>query len=163
MPSFCSVVLLGHLARDPELRYTPQGAAVCELTLAVNRKFTRKGGEEVEEVSFIDVTVWNRTAEVSAEYLKKGRAALVSGRLVQDRWEDGETGQKRSKLKVVADSVQFLGGGSRDDASPEETTPATPAPDPVPASPEEPAALPPAPAPTPAPGRKAPGKRRRTA
>ena len=138
MPGFCSVVVLGNLTRDPELLFTPQGAPVCQFSLAVSRKYTRKDGEKVEEVSFIDVTAWNRLAEVSAEYLKKGRLALVSGRLVQDRWEDGETGHKRSKLKVVAESVQFVGGGSKDDA-PSEAAP-EPAPEEAPAA--EPAPLP---------------------
>jgi single-strand DNA-binding protein len=139
MPSFNSVVLLGHLARDPELRYTPQGVAVCDFTLATNRKFTRKDGEKAEEVAFVDVTTWMRLAEISAEFLKKGRAVLVSGRLVQDRWQDESTGQKRSKLRVVADAVQFLGGGSKDDAAPSVETPheeESPAPAPAPVSPK---------------------------
>lgn len=115
MPGFSQVTLLGHLTRDPELRYTPQGAAVCDLTVAVNSKFTKQNGEKAESVAFVDVTAWNRLAETSAEFLKKGRLVLVSGRLSQDRWEDKATGQKRSKLTVVAASVQFLGGGSKDD------------------------------------------------
>lgn len=116
MPGFSQVTLLGHLTRDPELRYTPQGAAVCDLSVAVNHKFTKKDGEKAESVAFVDVTVWNRQAETSAEFLKKGRLVLVSGRLAQDRWEDPKTGQKRSKLTVVAASVQFLGAnGSKDD------------------------------------------------
>lgn len=118
MPSFNQVVLMGHLARDPELRYTPQGVAVSDFTVATNRKFTRSNGEKAEEVAFVDVTVWNKLAEICAEFLKKGRAVLVSGRLVQDRWEDETTGQKRSKLRVVGDTVQFIGGGSKDDATP---------------------------------------------
>ena len=124
MPNFNSVVLLGRLTRDPELRYTPQGAPVCDFTLAVNRTFTRKDGEKVEEAAFVDVTVWNRLAEVSAEYLKKGRAALICGHLVQDRWEDEATGQKRSKIRIQANTVQFLGSGSKDEAGQEEETPA---------------------------------------
>lgn len=139
MPGFSSVVVLGNLTCDPELLYTSQGAALCQFALAVNRKYTRKDGLKVEEVSFIDVTAWNRVAEASAEYLQKGRLALVSGRLVQDRWEDGETGQRRSKLKVVAESVQFVGGGSKDDANSQDA----PAPEPAPAPEEEPAAEPP--------------------
>jgi single-strand DNA-binding protein len=119
MPTFNSVILLGHLARDPELRYTPQGAAVCDFTVAVNRKFTKKDGEKVEEVAFVDVTSWNRQAEIAAEYLKKGRPILVSGRLAQDRWEDETTGQKRSKLRIVAESLQFLGSGSKDGETPD--------------------------------------------
>jgi single-strand DNA-binding protein len=137
MPSFSSVVLLGHLVRDPELRYTPNGVAVCDFTIAVNRKYSKKDGEKIEEVAFVDVTVWNRVAEISAEYLKKGRAALVAGHLQQERWDDKETGQKRSKLRVVGQTVQFIGGGSQDDAPAEDASasdeaPAEPAPAPVP-------------------------------
>lgn len=140
MPSFNQVVLMGHLARDPDLRYTPEGSAVCSLTVASNRKFTKKDGEKGEEVVFVDVTVWNRQGEMCTEYLKKGRAVLVSGRLVQDRWEDDATGQKRSKLRVVADSVQFLGGGSKDEEPAAEGSPAPEAPAKVaPAAPTKPA------------------------
>src|SRR5262245_35141268 len=148
MPSFSSVVVLGHLTRDPELRYTPSGVAVCDFCLAVNRKYSRKeSGDKVEEVAFVDVTVWNRVAEISAEYLKKGRAALVAGHLAQDRWDDQTTGQKRTKLRVVGHTVQFIGGGSQDDAPSEDAVasdeaPAEPAPAPVP--PKGPAAKPPA-------------------
>jgi len=124
MPSFNSVVLLGHLAADPELRYTPEGAAVCDFTLASNRRFTKEDGEKQEEVVFVDVTAWRKLAEICAEYLKKGRAALVEGRLVQERWDDKETGKKRSKLKIVASTVQFLGSGSKDELpAPEVETP----------------------------------------
>jgi single-strand DNA-binding protein len=138
MASFNQVTLLGNLTRDPELRYTPQGAAVCDFTLAVNRKFTKKDGEKVDEVAFVDVTAWARLAEICAEFLKKGRPLLVSGRLAQDRWEDEATGQKRSKLRVVAETVQFLGGGSKDDAAPSEAAPAEEA-----SAPEAPAPVPP--------------------
>jgi len=124
MASFNKVVLMGHLARDPELRYTPQGVAVCDLTIASNRRYTKQGGEKVEEVTFVDVTVWSRLAEICAEFLKKGRCALVSGRLVQDRWEDQTTGQKRSKLRIVAEEMQFVGGGSKDEEPNPEAPPA---------------------------------------
>jgi single-strand DNA-binding protein len=124
MPSFNQVVLLGNLARDPELRYTPEGAPVCSFTVATSRKVTRKDGEKIEEAAFVDVTVWNRLAEISAEFLMKGRAVLVSGRLVQDRWEDESTGQKRSKLRVLADQVQFLGGAPEKDSAPSGESPA---------------------------------------
>jgi single-strand DNA-binding protein len=119
MSDLNNVVLVGRLVRDPELRYTPQGAAVCDFTVATNRKFTRKDGEKVEEVAFIDVAVWNRMAEVAAEYLKKGRQVALAGSLVQDRWEDEATGQKRSKIRIQAQSIQFLGGGSKDEGTPE--------------------------------------------
>ncbi len=114
MSDLNSVALLGRLVRDPELKYAPQGAPVCEFTLASNRRFTKKDGEKVEEVAFIDVVVWNRLAETAAEYLKKGRQVAVLGTLTQDRWEDKETGQKRSKIRVLAGTLQFLGGGSKD-------------------------------------------------
>lgn len=139
MPSFNSVVLVGHMARDPELRYTPQGKAVADFAIAVNRKYTRQNGEKVEDVAFVDITVWDRMGETCAEYLKKGRAVLVSGHLVQDRWQDQQTGQKRSKLKVVAERVQFLGGGSKDGETP---VPESASPEPL-VVPE----VPPAPAP----------------
>ena len=138
MGSFNQVILLGNLTRDPELRYTSQGVPVSDFSLAVNRKFTRKDGEHVEEVTFVDVTCWSRLAEISAEFLKKGSAVLVSGHLTQDRWEDASTGQKRSRLRVIAEAVQFLGAGSKDDAAPaedapaDEAAPAEPAPAPVP-------------------------------
>lgn len=122
------VFLLGNLTRDPELRYTPSGAAVAELGIAVNRSYTTKDGERREEVTFVDVTVWNRTAENCCQYLKKGRPVHVEGFLKLDTWDDKTSGEKRSKLKVEADNVQFLGsardepGGnapsSRDDEAP---------------------------------------------
>lgn len=111
MGNFNQVQIMGNLTRDPELRYTPSGAAVCEFTVAVNRRWKSQGGEAREEVTFVDVTAWGRTAEIVSEYMKKGRGIFVAGRLTQDRWEDKNTGQKRSKLKVTAENVQFLGGG----------------------------------------------------
>jgi len=114
MASFNKVILVGNLTRDPEVRYTPGGTAVCDITLAVNAQWTdKRTNERKEEVSFIDVTLWGRTAEIAGEYLAKGRPVLVEGRLQQDKWDDKETGQKRSKLKVVADGMQLL--GSRQD------------------------------------------------
>jgi len=111
MASFNKVILVGNLTRDPEVRYTPGGTAVCDISLAVNSNWTdRKTNERKEEVTFIDVTLWGRTAEIAGEYLTKGRPVLIEGRLQQDRWDDKETGQKRSKLKVVADGMQLLGG-----------------------------------------------------
>lgn len=116
MASFNKVILVGNLTRDPEVRYTPGGTAVCDITLAVNAQWTdKRTNERKEEVSFIDVTLWGRTAEIAGEYLAKGRPVLIEGRLQQDKWDDKETGQKRSKLKVVADGMQLL--GSRQDAT----------------------------------------------
>lgn len=109
MANVNKVMLLGNLTRDPELRYTPQGAAVCEFALAMNYNYTNKQtGQKVEEVSFIDVVAWGRTAETCAEYLKKGRQVFVEGRLKQDRWESPE-GKKMSKVRVIAETVTFLG------------------------------------------------------
>lgn len=106
------VLLAGNLTADPELRATPSGAPVCEFTLALNRSYRNKQTQErVEEVSFIDVVTWGRTAEVCSEYLKKGRPTLVEGRLTQSRWE-GQDGKKMSRIRVTAESVQFLGGRS---------------------------------------------------
>ena len=114
MANFNKVILAGNLTRDPELRYTPKGTAVARITLAVNRTYTgSEGGEKKEEVSFVDVDVWGRQAEVIAQYMKKGRPLLVEGRLKQDTWEDKNTKQKQSKLKVVLESFSFIDGGNR--------------------------------------------------
>ena len=113
MASFNKVILVGNLTRDPEVRYIPSGTAVCDISLAVNSQWTdRKTNERKEEVTFVEVTLWGRTAEIAGEYLAKGRPVLIEGRLSLDSWEDKETGQKRSKLKVIADGMQLL--GSRD-------------------------------------------------
>src|SRR5215211_4739765 len=110
MASFNRVILLGNLTRDPEVRYTPKGSAVAEVGLAVNRVYTTEGGEKREETTFVDVTLWGRTAEIAGEYLKKGRPVLIEGRLQLDTWDDKQSGQKRSKLKVVGEAMQLLGG-----------------------------------------------------
>ena len=120
MASFNKVVLMGHLARDPELRYTAAGAAVCNFSIAMNRSFTKKeGGEKVDEATFVDVTAWNRTAEVAAEFLKKGRSLMVEGRLTQSHWVDEKSGQKRSKLMVTAERLVFLGSKKDGNGAPE--------------------------------------------
>ena len=110
MASFNKVILLGNVTRDPEIRYTPKGTAVTELGMAVNRVYSTDSGEKREEVLFVDVTLWGRTAEIAGEYLKKGRPVLIEGRLQLDTWDDKQSGQKRSKLKVVADGLQLIGG-----------------------------------------------------
>jgi single-strand DNA-binding protein len=109
------VFLMGNLTRDPELRYTPSGSAVTDLGLAVNRSWTGKDGERKEETLFIDVTVWDRQAENCCQYLKKGRAVHIEGSLKMDEWVDKTTGDKRTKIKVLADIVQFL-DSRRDEA-----------------------------------------------
>jgi single-strand DNA-binding protein len=120
MANFNKVILAGNLTRDPELRYTPKGTAVARITLAVNRTWKSEGGDNKEEVSFVDVDVWGRQAEVISQYMKKGRPLLVEGRLKQDTWEDKNTKQKQSKLKVVLESFSFIdsnrGGGEGGDA-----------------------------------------------
>ncbi|HXY33487.1 MAG TPA: single-stranded DNA-binding protein [Planctomycetaceae bacterium] len=111
MSSFNKVILLGNLTRDPQVRYTPGGTAVAELGLAVNRTwFDQKTNSRREETTFVDVTVWGRQAEVAGEYLAKGRQVLIEGRLQLDTWEDKESGQKRSKLKVVSENLRMVGG-----------------------------------------------------
>lgn len=109
MASYNKVILVGNLTRDPELRYTPKGMAIAKIGLAVNRNWTSESGEKKEEVTFVDVDIFGRTAENVAQYMKKGRPILIEGRLRLDQWDDKQTGQKRSKLGVVAESVQFLG------------------------------------------------------
>src|SRR6188474_918661 len=123
MASFNKVILLGNLTRDPEVRYTPKGTAVTELGMAVNRVYTAENGEKREETTFVDVTLWGRTAEIAGEYLRKGRPVFIEGRLQLDTWDDKQSGQKRSKLKVVGEGLQLLGaprgagGGGGDDES----------------------------------------------
>jgi single-strand DNA-binding protein len=115
MASFNKVILMGNLTRDPEVRYTSGGTAVTEVGLAVNRQWTdRSSNERKEETTFVDVTLWGRTAEIAGEYLSKGRPVLIEGRLQLDQWDDRETGQKRSKLRVVGESMQLI--GSRGDS-----------------------------------------------
>jgi single-strand DNA-binding protein len=107
MASFNRVILVGNLTRDPELRYIPSGTAVSEIGLAVNDR-VKKNDQWVDETTFVDVTMWGRTAEVANEYLSKGAPVLIEGRLKLDTWE--KDGQKRSKLRVVCERMQMLGG-----------------------------------------------------
>jgi single-strand DNA-binding protein len=109
MASFNKVILMGNLTRDPELRYTSKGTAIAKVGLAINRNWTSESGEKKEEVTFVDVDVFGRTAENVGQYMRKGRPILVEGRLKLDQWDDKQTGQKRSRLGVVAETVQFLG------------------------------------------------------
>ena len=122
MPEVNSVTLAGRLTRDPELKYLPSGSAVCELGLAVSRRFRTKTGEQREETLFINVETWNKTAEYCGENLRKGRPIMVEGRLKSDEWEDKNTGQRRSIIKINASRIQTLdwedrggggGGGGR--------------------------------------------------
>jgi single-strand DNA-binding protein len=149
MASFNKVILLGNLTRDPEVRYTPKGTAVTDLGLAVNRTYTADNGEKREEVTFVDVTFWGRTAEVAGEYLKKGRPVFVEGRLQLDSWDDKTSGQKRSKLKVIGENMQMLGsprgggaggGGGGDEESssaPRSSSKSAPPPKAAPSAPDD--------------------------
>src|SRR5690606_1049092 len=111
MANLNKVMLIGNLTRDPELRYTPKGTAVADIALAINRVWNNEQGQKQEETTFVDITLWGRQAELAQQYLTKGRGAYVEGRLQMDPWDDKQTGQKRSKLKVVAESLQFLPDG----------------------------------------------------
>jgi len=111
MASFNRVILVGNLTRDPVVRYTPSGTAVSEIGMAVSRQWTdRQSNQRKEETTFVDVTLWGRQAEVAGEYLAKGRPVLIEGRLQLDQWEDKQSGEKRSKLRVVGETMQMLGG-----------------------------------------------------
>jgi single-strand DNA-binding protein len=109
MANLNRVLLIGNLTRDPELRYTPQGTAVAELGLAINRVSTDTEGRKHEETTFVDVTLWTRLAEIAGQYLKKGSPVFIEGRLQLDTWDDKQTGQKRSRLRVVGSHLQLLG------------------------------------------------------
>lgn len=116
MSSFNRVLLMGNLVRDPELRVTLKGTAICQFGMAVNRTWKDESGQLREEVSFIDIEAWGKQGEVIAKYLTKGRPLFVEGRLKMDSWEDKTSGQRRTKLKVVLESFQFIGG--RADSAP---------------------------------------------
>lgn len=125
MASFNRVIIAGNVTRDITSRYTPTGTAVAEVGLAISRKY-KQGNETKEETTFVDVTLWGRTAEIAGEYLAKGRPALIEGRLQLDQWTD-DSGAKRQKLKVVGESLQLLGsnqgGGNRQQSQSEEMHP----------------------------------------
>jgi single-strand DNA-binding protein len=113
------VFLAGNLTRDPELRYTPKGTPVAEIGLAINRVWTDQEGRKHEDAVFVDVSLWDRLAEVALQYLKKGSPVFIEGRLQLDSWTDKQSGEKRSKLKVVGENIQLLGDGrSRESAPP---------------------------------------------
>jgi single-strand DNA-binding protein len=110
MASYNKVILIGNLTRDPQVRYTPKGTAVAEIGLAVNRTwFDKASNSRKDETTFVDITLWGREAEVASEYLSKGRPVMIEGRLQLDTWDDKESGQKRSKLRVVCEHMQMLG------------------------------------------------------
>jgi len=109
MPSLNKVLLMGNLTRDPELRVTPKGTSICQFSLAINRQFKMESGESREEVIYVDVEAWGKQGETIAKYVTKGRPLFVEGRLRLDQWEDKNTKEKRSRMKVVLENFQFLG------------------------------------------------------
>jgi single-strand DNA-binding protein len=111
MPSLNKVFLMGNLTRDPELRVTPKGTSICQFALAINRKFKMESGESREEVIFVDVEAWGKQGETIAKFVTKGRPLFVEGRLRLDQWEDKNTKEKRSRMKVVLEQFEFLGDG----------------------------------------------------
>ncbi|WP_221030214.1 single-stranded DNA-binding protein [Actomonas aquatica] len=147
MANLNRVLLIGNLTRDPELRVTPKGNSICQFGLAVNRSFKDGSGQTREETTFIDVEAWGRQGETISKYCTKGRALFVEGRLRFDQWEDKNTGQKRSRLSVVLENFQFIGGrgdgdnegggssggGGNYSPSPERNSPPPRAPRPAPA------------------------------
>lgn len=118
MASFNKVILMGNLTRDVELRHLQSGSAVAEIGLAVNRTwFDKATNSKKEEVTFVDVTIWGRTAEVAHQYLTKGSPVLIEGRLQLETWDDKNGGGKRSKLKVVGEALQMIGSGGQQQQS----------------------------------------------
>jgi single-strand DNA-binding protein len=105
-------MLIGNLTRDPELRHTPKGTAVSEISMAINRVWNNDQGQKQEETTFVEVTLWGRQAELAQQYLVKGRPVYIEGRLQLDSWDDKETGKKRSKLRVIGENMQFLSSGA---------------------------------------------------
>lgn len=118
MASLNKVMMIGNLTRDPEVRYTPKGMAVCDISLAINHKYTTEGGEKKQDVTFVDCTAWGKTAELIGQYLNKGSSLYVEGRLTTESWEDKQTGAKRSKMKVTVEVMQFLGGAREQSSEP---------------------------------------------
>ncbi|MGA2052407.1 MAG: single-stranded DNA-binding protein [Opitutales bacterium] len=119
MASFNKVILMGNLTRDPEVRVTPGGHTICKFTVACNRKFKSQDGQEKEEVSYVDVDAFGRQAETISKYFSMGKPILLEGRLRQDKWEDKNTKEKRSKLMVVLEGFSFVGGGRGEGGGPE--------------------------------------------
>ena len=122
MKGFNKVVLMGNLTRDPETRTTPGGQSVTSFSLAVNRSWRGADGQQQESVSYIDCTAWGKAGEIIAQYMGKGRALLVSGRLDQRSWDDKDSGQKRSKVEVVVEDFNFVDGGQGGDSAPRQSS-----------------------------------------
>jgi len=117
MANVNKVILIGNVTRDIEVKFTPKGSAVADVGLAINRKYSLDNGEKREETTFVDIELWGRLAEIAGEYAKKGSPLYVEGRLRMDTWDDKTSGQKRSKIKIVGENIQLLGGRSSGGAS----------------------------------------------
>ena len=139
MPNLNKAHLMGNLTRDPELRRTPKGTAVCQFALAINREWKTEAGEKQEEVTYVDIEAWGKQGETIAKYVTKGRPLYVEGRLRLDQWEDKTTKEKRSRLKVVLEQFQFLGAppDARAAATPAESAAASATPAPAPSGPPD--------------------------
>ncbi len=118
MANFNKVIIAGNLTRDPEMRYTPRGTAIARLGVALNRRYTTESGEQRDETTFVDVDAFGRQAEVISQYMRKGRPILIEGRLKLDQWDDKNTGQRQSKLRVVLESFSFVDSGRSDAGEP---------------------------------------------
>lgn len=112
MANLNKVMVIGNLTRDPEIKYTPKGSAIADVALAINRSYTTDSGDKRDETTYVDIVLYGRLAEIAGEYLRKGRPVYIEGRLKLDTWDDKQTGQKRSKMRVVGEALQLL--GSRD-------------------------------------------------
>lgn len=126
MLGYNRVIFCGNVTREPELRYTPKGTALCSFGLALNEKYTGADGNKVESVVFIDCTAWEKSAEIIQQYVGKGDPLLVEGKMRQENWEDKQTGQKRTKLSCVVQSFRLLGNGKKAEASAPEADPENP-------------------------------------
>lgn len=113
MRGFSKAIVAGNLTRDPEMRATPSGAQACNFTIAVNRVFKGSDGNQQEQTSFIDCVAWGRSGETISQYVKKGSALLVSGRIEQRSWEDKTSGQRRSRVEIIVEDFSFIGGENR--------------------------------------------------
>ena len=127
MPHYNKVIIIGHMARDPELKYTSTGSAVGSFTVGINREWKGKDGEAKKDVAWVGCEAWGKSAETISQYMRKGSAILVDGRLQTDSWEDKATGKKQSKLKVVVESFQFMGKREDNGAPSEQSEPQEPA------------------------------------
>ncbi len=127
MANLNKVMLIGNCTRDPEVKYTQKGTAICEIGLAINRNYTTESGEKREETTFVDVEMFGRIAEIAGEYLKKGRSVFIEGRLKLDQWDDKQTGQKRSKMRVVGEGLQLLGSKDGEAKEPQQRPASKPA------------------------------------